>query len=207
MTFSIGPRGLGLLVALCTGLAHAAEAPTLEETAIKLDGIIESIKKQAVNFNQEAQDIERAALYPDRTRVSVYLSNNISQLLLHNVTITLNDGQPVRYDFGDRSARALLLSDGLHRTLLTNLEPGKHRIRAEIRGRFADDNKKEPTVSARFEGEFEKTRRPAELELRIARNSRLSKPQIGLVVWTPATAEERAEAESRAKSQKRRTPR
>jgi hypothetical protein len=207
MTFFLGPRGLGLLVALCCFRASAADTPTLEETAIKLDGIVESIKKEAVNFNQEAQDIERSVLYPERTRTSIYVSNNISQLLLHSVTLTINDGQPVRHDYSERSARALLLSDGLHRVLLTNLEPGTHRIRAEFRGRFADDKKTEPTVTARFEGEFEKTRRPAELELRIARNSRISRPQMGLVIWKPASAAEMAEAESRSSGQKRRTPR
>lgn len=210
MTFSFGPRGLGIFVALCCLSAqeavHSAEPPTPEETAIKLDGIIESLKKEAVDFNSEAQDIEQSVLYPLHSRVSVFISCKISQLLLQNVTITVDDNAPVRYDYSERSARALLLSEGLHRIALSNVEPGRHRIRAEFRGQFADADKNDPPVAGRFEAEFDKTRKPVDLELRIARNSRLAKPQMALVLWKVGTPEPESKS-SRSKSRRVRTPR
>lgn len=205
MTSALGPRGLGFLAVLFSFSAQAASTPTLEETTVKLDGLIESIKDEAVEFNREAQDIERTVLYPERTRTSIYVSNRISQLVLHHITISIDGGQPVRHDFSEASAKALLISDGFYRVLMTNLEPGPHRIKADIRGRFADDAPEDPAVVASFEQEFEKTRRPAELELRVARNTRISRAQIGLVDWKVEGSED-LKPKPKRRGQKRLTP-
>lgn len=209
MTLLIRLFSLSMLVALCSLRAHAAQAPATEENSAKLDGIIESLKKEAVDFNREAQDIEQVVMYPDHSRLSVYISCDVSRLLLQNVTVIIDDGKPLRHDYSERSAKALLLSDGLHRVLLTNVPPGSHRIRAEFRGQFADADADDAPVTGRFEEIFEKTSKPMDLELRVARYTRLSPPKLSLVVWKPTGSEEVAEQKPgpKSKGRKRRTPR
>lgn len=208
MTLSLRLLGLSMVVAACSLTAAAATPPTVEETSIKLDGIIETLKKDAVEFNSEAQDIEQTVLYPAQTRTSVYVSCNVSKLLLQNVTVTIDEGKPVRYDYDDRAAKALLLSDGMHRILLTNVEPGSHRIRVEFRAQFADADAGDTPLTGRFEESFEKTRKPADLELSISRYTRLSKPKMSLVVWKKsAQTSETLDAARQSKGQKRRVPR
>lgn len=199
---------LGLVVCAHGLPAYGAAPTTVEATAQKLDGIIESLKKEAVDFNREAQDVEQAIVYPEHTRVAVYISCNVSQLLLQNVTVTVDDGKPVRYDYSERTAKALLLSDGLHRIVLTNLEPGAHKIVAEFRGQFADADAGDAPVTGRFEETFEKARKPMDLELRVARYTRISKPKMSLVVWKKAGDPVAAQPppERSSKANKRRTP-
>lgn len=211
MTLLIRLFGLSMLVALCSLRAHAAQTPSAEDSSAKLDGIIESLKKEAVDFNREAQDIEQVVMYPDHSRVSIYISCKVSRLLLQNVTLIIDDGKPVRYDYSERSAKALLLSDGLHRVLLTNVAPGSHRIRAEFRGQFADADAGDAPVIGRFEETFDKTAKPLDLELRVARYTRLSQPKLALVVWKPQGAADAKLDETnpgpKSKGRKRRTPR
>lgn len=206
MPFKSGPLGLCLIVAASSFAARAGQLPSADEASIKLDGIIQALKKEAVEFNREAQDIEQSVLYPDYNRVSIYTSVKISNLLVKSISVTLDDLQPVRYDYSDRDAKALLLSDGLHRIVFASLEPGPHRIRAEYRAQFADAGANDAPIAGTVEQVFDKTQKAAELELRISRDSRISKPKIALVTWRAvASAAEEADDETpRLKTRSRR---
>jgi len=210
MTPLIRLFGLSMLVALCSLRAQAGQAPNADASSAKLDAIIETLKKEAVDFNREAQDIEQVVMYPDHSRLSLYVSCQVSRLLLQNVTVIIDDGSPVRYDYSERSAKALLLSDGLHRVLLANVAPGSHRVRAEFRGQFADADAGDAPVVGRFEETFDKTTKPLDLELRVARYTRLSPPKLSLTVWKPASAAdadtEEKKSGPKSKGRKRRTP-
>lgn len=196
MIFLRAPAGLRarrLFFALAAGLTGMAQAaPTeLEKTASTLDGVIEALKKETVDFNVEAQELEQLVLHPAENRVHIYVSNNVSQLLLENVIVTVNEGKPVRHDYSDRTARALIISDGFQRLTTLDLPPGTHKVKAEFWGHFADADKDAKKVSAQFETSFEKAGQPLDLELRIARENRLARPRFALVSWTPKAAGEK----------------
>lgn len=198
------PAGLAPIFALALALsslsAGAGPLAGPDEASVKLDGIIQGLKNEAVEFNREAQNVEQDVLYPEHRRAVIYVSNKVSHLLIKEITITVNDGQPATHQYDDRSARALLVSEGFHRVATVNVAPGSHRIRAEFKAQFVDDEKDKGLVTGSLEEIFEKTQTAAAIELRISRLSRIASPKLSLVSWRPAdSAEELAEFHSERK--------
>ena len=162
----------------------AAQLPQPDEQELKLDSAISVLKDEILQFSRDANLTEREVLYPPATRTSVYVSTRVNQLLIREISISLDDLAPVNYRYSEKEATALHNSEGLHRVILTNLEPGAHRIRAQFSGRYLDDSPQEPPVTGSYEGVFNKTAKEAFIELAFARPSRLRKPDIALKNWS-----------------------
>src|SRR5690349_65608 len=89
-----------LAAALCAPLAVAAAGPAPAKSArdndlVKLDGVIQGLKDETLEFTREAQLIEQSVLYPDYSRVTVYIGARAGQLLLRTVSVAVDDGTPV----------------------------------------------------------------------------------------------------------------
>lgn len=162
----------------------AAQLPQPDEEELKLDSAIGALKDEILQFSRDANLTEREVLYPPATRTSVYVSTRVNQLLIREISISLDEQAPVNYRYSEKEATALHNSEGLHRVILTNLEPGAHRIRAQFSGRYQDDSPEEPPVTGSYEGVFNKTTKEAFIELAFARPSRLRKPDVSLKNWS-----------------------
>ena len=204
MTLLQGRCGMRVFVAalLCAGAARASEPPT-DDAQLKLDGAIQGLKEEVIGFNREATDIENSVLYPTHTRTDIYLGVQVAALLIKSIKVTVDDLPAQSYLYSDPEARALLNSEGLHRIMRVPLEPGPHRLAAEYTAQYADAKADAPLIGGKYEAIFDKYGREADLELRIARSSRLSDPEVRLREFKPAAPGEKVAAE---KPVKRRIP-
>lgn len=172
-----------LLTAL-PGISLAADAE-LQERAQKLDQAIQDFKKEVLDFNVEAQQVEDDILYPPHSRVTVYLSVKVPGLVLKTASVSVDNGPPQTVNYGERDAKALLAERRAQRLLRANLAPGAHRIRLTYSGQFADAKPDAPPVSGSYEAVFDKDHQPADLEFSIARPYRFAAMGISLQQWRP----------------------
>lgn len=191
-----GRYGLRILAAamLCFGtLAQAQTAPVApppDAEQLKLDGAIQGLKDEILDFNREALAVENEILYPLHTRANLYFGVRVGALLMKTLSIAVDDGQPVTYTYSDSEARALLNSEGLHRVLRLSLDPGPHRISVDYTAQYADADADDKPITGHYEAIFDKRGRAAELELTLARGTRLSQPQMRLRDRKVAAADE-----------------
>lgn len=192
---------------LCACAVQAADLPPPDENQLKLDGAIQGIKDEVLNFNRDALNVENDVLYPAYSRTSIYVGVKVSGLLLKTVSVAVDDKPAQTYSYSEHEAKALLTSKGLHRLMRVSLESGAHRISADYTAQFADAKPDEPPVTGHYEAIFDKYLRETELELLISRGSRLSKPQMTLRQHKVAAAGEAVlPAAPERKIRKRRTP-
>lgn len=160
-----------LLCAGIVGLAHAAEPPQPTPEAITLDTVIQGLKEQTLALNVELQRLEDDYSFPQHSALSVYVGSvDDSPTLLSDVTVTVDSAAPSQYSYDEEESRALL-KGGLHRILRANVAPGRHRIRAEFRGKPIDG--KPGPVTEVLEGSFEKGDLEAEIELRFGKGGKV----------------------------------
>lgn len=196
MTIARGRYGLRVLVAALLGygtLVQAQTAPVApppDPEQLKLDGAIQGLKDEILDFNREALAVENDVLYPLHTRASLYFGVRVGALLVKTLSIAVDDGTPLTYTYSDADARALLNSEGLHRVMRLSLEPGPHRISVDYTAQFADADADDAPISGHYEAIFDKRSRAAELELTLARGTRLSQPQMRLRDRKIAAADE-----------------
>jgi hypothetical protein len=149
--------------------------------ALKLDATIQDVKSEVLGFDAEAQAVERDALYPRYSRVTVFVGMRIPSLLLQKVSVSFDGGTAQDVSFAENEGKALLLSQGnLVRVLRTNLKPGSHRLHAEFTAQYADARSSDKPLTGSYDAIFEKDNSPAELELDIGRYTRVSKPEFTL---------------------------
>lgn len=165
-----------------SGPLRAADTE-LQERALKLDQAIQDFKHELVAFNADAQHVEDAILYPDHSRLAVYLTVRIPGLLLKDVSVSLDNGPAQTLTYSDRDAKALLAEPHAQRILLANIAPGAHRIRLTYSGQLADAEPETPPVTGSHEAVFDKDHQPAELEFRISRPYRFAATGITLQQW------------------------
>ncbi|MGQ0697310.1 MAG: hypothetical protein ACT4PZ_03600 [Panacagrimonas sp.] len=174
------------LLAALAGSAHALEPGNPEDNGLDLDQAVQSLKDEMVLFNRDAQIAENAFLFPPQTRLSLYLSNRIPELLLEKITVTIDDTSPVVYEYSEIDAHALLDPRALQPLVQINIARGAHRVRADFVGRYAEAKEGAAPVVGRYEGVIDKGVEPAEIELRITRAARRSSPAIKLKEWRVA---------------------
>ncbi|MGH8505294.1 MAG: hypothetical protein ACRETM_04935 [Stenotrophobium sp.] len=152
-----------------------------DANALKLDAAIQDVKGEVLSFNAEAQSVERDALYPGYSRVTVFVGMRIPSLLLQKVSVSFDGGAVQDISFAENEGKALLLSQGnLVRILRANLKPGSHRLHAEFSAQYADARSSDKPITGSYDAIFEKDNSPAELELDIGRYTRVSKPEFTL---------------------------
>lgn len=181
-----GRPGLRVLAAVLLGYGALVQAqgapvpPPPDAEQLKLDGAIQGLKDEILDFNREALAVENEILYPLHTRANIYFGVRVGALLMKSLSITVDDGEPRTYTYSDPEARALLSSEGLHRVMRVSLEPGPHRISVDYTAQFADADADDAPITGHYEAIFDKRSRAAELELTLARGTRLSQPQMRL---------------------------
>ncbi len=185
--FNCAARCLGgaLMLAAAAALAAPMPAPA-DKAAIKVDQDIQALKDVAVDVQRDLLTLDEALLYPDITRVSVFVGVKVSGFLLNEMTVSLDDGQKVTYKYTDSESKALL-KNGLHRLLRVNMQPGAHRVHAEFSGKFIDAQPKDPPIKGAVDRVFDKGLGPVDLVLPIARNTRLDRPGLSEVARLEST--------------------
>lgn len=166
--------------------AQAADTAAPDEGALNLDQAVQSLKDEVIQFNRDAQMAEEAYLFPPATRLAVYVSHRMRNLLLTEVSVRVDDREPVTHRYGEIDARALLKKGALQRLLLTNVERGAHRLQVAYSGRFMDGDEQIGEFAETYQAEFDKGLDGAELELEILRGSRKGAPSIELKEWGAA---------------------
>ncbi|WP_420465055.1 hypothetical protein [Panacagrimonas sp.] len=165
------------------GHALAVGPASPDEGAIELDLAIQALKDEVIELNRDAQLAEETHLYPPETRLSVYVSTRLPNLLLQEVSLSVDNGAPIVYRYDDRDARALLATDALQRLARLNVERGNHGIKVVFAGQFVEEKKEPVAVAGEFVGTFEKGIEPAEVEVQIVAGARRNEPDVRLRQW------------------------
>lgn len=185
MAFSPSSRALRCL--LIAGLPLACAAGTSgppDEAQQAIDRDLQTLKAEVLDLNQRALSAEASFLYPDETRVSIYIGVLAPGLLVEDVVITVDDSPPTVRKFDVVEAIALQRR-GLYRALRVNATPGGHRIRFEFSARYADAKPGTPALRGRYEAVFEKTVLPSDLEVLISVSDYGKPATIRLRDWRP----------------------
>ncbi|MGH8460946.1 MAG: hypothetical protein ACRESS_05020 [Stenotrophobium sp.] len=189
-------RVLIFVVASATVCAAAQAAPPViapaqpqrpalpDPNTLKLDSDIQGVKDEVLKFDKDAQSVEQDALYPDYSRVTVFVGMRIDDLLLNQISVSFDNGAPQKIIFDRNESIALLLNrKNLVRVLRANLKPGSHRVHAEFSARYADAKPADAPLTGSYDALFDKGYGPADLELNVTRYSRISKPALSLRQW------------------------
>lgn len=166
--------------------ARAVEPAAVDEGAIALDQTVQALKDEVIQFNRDALIAEEAFLYPPVSRLSVYVSNRLKNLLLKRIDVVVDDRAPVVYQYGERDSRALLEPGALQRLVLTNVDRGAHRIRVVYSGHFVDGDEQLQIVTDKFEAVIDKGADAAEIELQLQRGSGRRSAVMTLKEWRAA---------------------
>lgn len=149
--------------------AGAVEPAAIDEGAVALDQTVQALKDEVIQFNRDALMAEEAFLYPPASRLSVYVSNPLQNLLLMRIDLVVDDRAPVTYQYGERDARALLAPGALQRLVLTNVDRGAHRLRVTYSGQLMDGDEKLDIVADKYEVLIDKGADGADIELLLQR--------------------------------------
>lgn len=174
------------VVGAVTSFAHAFQPVAPDEGAIALDQAVQGLKDEALQFNRDALMAEDEFLYPSLTRVSIYISNRIPNLLLEQVSLQIDGAAPVTYTYDEFDSRALLRSGALQRLVHQNLGRGAHRIKLRYSGHLDGGRDDAEPLVGEFDAVFDKGLVASEIELQITRGSRRSAPAVKLVEWRVA---------------------
>ncbi|HZR35576.1 MAG TPA: hypothetical protein VFA75_09390 [Nevskia sp.] len=160
---------LGLLLAL-PGLAAAEVAPDS----------IASVKSAALELIQaQAQPADGPGA------LSLFVGNRDSALQLEEIRIIIDRAPQQRYRYSDREALALH-QDGLHRFLLSRLEPGAHHLRADFAARYTEAPPDHWRSAGTLERDFTVGAQPVYLQLELVAGGYLGKPELQFHALRPA---------------------
>jgi hypothetical protein len=176
---------------VCLGLSIPALAvgpSAVDENAQALDQTIQALKQEVLDIDSRSQSVEQDLLYPPYSRVNVYVGVAVKGLLLKSVTVSIDDGTPVTYQYSDEEAKALQEGTpaSLHRLTRTNAAPGPHRLKADFTARVFDSKAVAPLLSGHYEAFFDKDQKPSELELTVEQNGFRADPTLRLHDWRVA---------------------
>jgi hypothetical protein len=166
---AIGPAGAQAPVAKPKA---PAPAPAVEQSAIDVDQTVQALKDEMVQFNRDASAAEDEFLYPAESRLAVYVSNKIPNLLLKQVVVTVDDGAPVTVDYDEDAARAMIAKDALQRVVRANIARGGHRIRAAFVAQMGGAKEGADPITGTYDALFDKGLEPVEIELEIGKGTR-----------------------------------
>lgn len=173
-----------LLVAalLPYGMAHA-DANAARVSGQKFDKTLQGLKQDVLDFNRDASAFERDALYPAYSRVAIYLGVRVNNLLVQQITLSIDNGEPHKVEYTDKQSRALFLGSNIDRLIYANVPPGPHRLHVEYVAQYDRSNPDAKPITGSYDAFFDKTSDPSELELVIAQGRNKSKPALSLKEW------------------------
>lgn len=180
-------RGV-LAAAFLPVAALAAQPQAVDPAALDVDQGIQKLKEQSLDIIQQAQSVEQSFLYPDYNRLSVYIGVKISGMVLNDISVSVDGGAPIVYQYPREEAVQLQLQNTrLHRLVVMNAPPGRHRIHAQFTSQYGDAKPTDPPFTGSFDGTFDKTeQQPADIELELRREGYLTRPELRLHDWRAA---------------------
>lgn len=187
MAFLRGPSAPLVRCVLATLLGLSSSAFALEpvapdEDAIKLDQTIQVLKDEATQLEGDAQAARRKHLFPPSSSVAIYLSNSVRNLLLEEVRLSIDGGEPIVHRYDPFSSRALLVDGALQELALINVERGRHEIELNLSGELAKGDRLNSTYTAIFDKRFDAN----EIELEILPGKRGGPPAFRVREWRRA---------------------
>ena len=161
----------------------AAAGPTAQD----IDQNIQKLKQQALDIDQQALAAQNEFLHPAQTRVNLYVSVLIPGMLIKDITVSVDGGTPVHHAYTEKEAQ-VLQDGGLQLLTQVRAEPGSsHRVHAEFTAQYADAKLGDAPFTGNYDGSFDKSDQPADIELALLRMSYLSPPELKLKDWRPAS--------------------
>jgi hypothetical protein len=170
-------RRVACAAALSCGALGALLAPVQADTS--QDAIV-SLKAATLELMQA-----QAPAADGPGTVSLFVGNHDPAMLLDEMRVIIDRGAQLRYEYSDVEAQALH-QDGLHRFLLTRLEPGTHHLRADFAARYADAPPDHGRAAGTLQQDFTVEAQPAYLELELVKGSYLGKPDLQFHILRPA---------------------
>jgi hypothetical protein len=170
--------GAALCLAVPALAVAAATSPAGSRTPVQLDTELQGLKDDVLRLGADLDGIEEDLRYPDESMTTLYVSVKVGGFVLDQITVRINEDEPVVHVYSDSEALALLKDDGWQRVLRKKLDPGTYRLQAEFIGHFFDARPNEPPVKGKVETLFEKGLTDLDLVLPVSRNTRLDKPGL-----------------------------
>ncbi len=174
-------RALWCALIACLPLTCGAAS---EDEMLTIDQELQALKAEVLDLNQSALRTETAFQYPDETRVSIFVGLQAPGLLVEDVVIAIDNNPPTVRKF-DVIESVSLQRRGLYRALRLNTTPGSHRIRVDFSGRYVDAKPGTPPLRSHYEGVFEKTVQPSDLEVQVSVAAYGKPATIRLRDWRP----------------------
>ena len=179
-------RACGILAAALLPIAALAATPQAADPAsVDVDQSIQKLKEQSLDVIQQAQTLEQNFLYPEYNRVSVYVGVRIPGILIKDISASIDDSAPTSYQY--RESESIALQDrGLHLLMRINAQAGRHHIHAQYTAQYSDARPTDPPFTGSYDGYFDKTAQPADLELELQREGYLTRPELKFHDWRAA---------------------
>ena len=166
-----------LLCSLVITLVCACNA--LATNGGSLDQQIQAIKQQALELNRDLLLLEEELLFPNDSRLAVFLSVAVEGFFsLEAVTLSIDGRQVMHYLYTPQQLDALHRG-GIHRLYMGNVQAGEHGILVVFTGKGPEDReyRRETEVT------LEKTSGAQNLQLKINDSADLQQPEFDVKEW------------------------
>jgi len=148
-----------------------------DESAVADD--VASVKRSVLELNKDLYELEESLLSPSTMRAELYFSlRNGEYFEPLSVEVTSEGMKAVQHIYTERQIQALKMG-AVQPLAEVNLGPGKHILKAVVRGIDGDGNNQELIL----EHEVEKADKPLLVEIVINDNSSLENAQAELRFW------------------------
>ncbi len=180
MTSRINHRFNALFLVLLTGLSVSP--------AWAVDvGALDALRVEALALDRESRSLLSAS-DGRHDGLTVYIGATAKNVWLREVWLGIDNQSLTRYVYSQTEAEALS-ARGLHRLLVSDLAPGKHRLRAQAAAASFGAGPSDARQRAAIDVTFEKSAAPMEIELNWMEASFAGQPALKLREW-PATPDQ-----------------
>ncbi len=173
------------LLAFCLTPVSASAAEVPGQDSVHLDQQLQALKEDFTAFRQRVLLSEDEVLYPPVSRVTVFVSNNIPELMLQNFRVAIDGTQPAVHQYDESQARALLFPDTVQKLMRVNMPRGGHRMRAQFTARMINDEQGAEPVTGEAVFTFRKGVEAVDLEIQIVQGPSRARPALLLQEWRP----------------------
>lgn len=156
------------------GVSQAADIE-----AKSLDDSVQALKTQALELEQALSKLEEELLFPDDTRISVFLSLGAAKgFTLDAVELKLDGATITSYLYGARKMSAFQ-SGGIQRLFQGNIKNGKHELEISYIGRSSKGQRYQQT--SRYS--VKKKKGATYIEFSIAAPEKNKEPIFSMKEW------------------------
>jgi hypothetical protein len=172
-------RGLAMWLMLTMASGAYAQEP---------DSTLQALKAEALDADAAAAAARLAQTDTDAGKVLIYVGGKTDKLLLRNITLRIDDRDPVQYEYSDPESFALR-NGALHALILPGLPQGMHHLRVDF---YANDTAARPG-SPRQHGQssqdFRNDSTASVLELELVKNTFISDASVALHILNAESTE------------------